>query len=87
LQISVYENFRNNNFPILNLGLNERKLRNTMMVDFNSIADGMGYAGFWITYVLLFWNFLVGSDVDDIHGFIKSISRISNTCSRIGSLI
>jgi hypothetical protein len=35
----------------------------------------------------LFWIFLVGSDVDDIHGFIKSISRISDTCSRIGSLI
>ncbi len=46
LQINVYENFRNTNFL---LGLNERRLRNAVTIDFNSFADHLGYGGFWIT--------------------------------------
>jgi hypothetical protein len=46
-KISMYENFRNTNFL---LGLNERKLRNTMLFDFQTHQNEMGYAGFWVTY-------------------------------------
>ena len=45
-QISIFENYRNTNFL---LGLNERRLRNTQMIDFSSMMDHIGYAGFWIT--------------------------------------
>ena len=45
-QISIFENYRNTNFL---LGLNERRLRSTQMIDFKSMADHIGYAGFWIT--------------------------------------
>ena len=45
-QISIFENYRNTNFL---LGLNERRLRNMQMIDFSSMTDNIGYAGFWIT--------------------------------------
>ena len=45
-QISIFENYRNTNFL---LGLNERRLRSTQMIDFKSMTDHIGYAGFWIT--------------------------------------
>merc|ERR1712117_60351 len=42
-KISIFENHRNTNFL---LGLNERRLRSTQMIDFKSMTDHIGYAGF-----------------------------------------